>query len=852
MSHESDLETGVAYKLGIDQTNKGAIYYFTGEMSGYYGASSESRDDGVEVVLEAADGGYYVSFTNASGAKQYINVVQSGTYTNFTIADTASTVYTFDAEYSTLVTVLGEETYYMGTYNTFVTFGFSKYSYISTSFPAHLYKISQGTPEETEPATTEPETTEPTTTEPTTTEPAGSGEYVKVTSASEFTSGTYVMIVGSGYAPSVLENGWVLPVVPTVEGNVVTDTADAVWTLTVVDGTVILTDANGASIGPKASNSNGIKEDSHAWTWSFENGVFTFTSADGTVQLASNATTTSGENRFRAYKISTLTGSSASNYYTEFTLYKLDGSAPQATEPEATEPETTTAPAGSSEPEVAESIQAGVAYKLGLNQVMNGNVLYFSGVTADKTYRLATTDSAADAVDVYLEEVSGGYRLYFMDGQTKTYIRVYEYTKDNGYLAGTLELTTTEPEEYFTYDAQLKTLVYTNGENSYYLGTYSTYVTISVSSTYYITGDNAGNVDVSQFPAHLYVEGEGNTEATEPATTEPVTTEPATTAPAASEPTYVTEVQTGVAYKLGIDQTNKGAIYYFTGEMSGYYGASSESWDDGVEVVLEAADGGYYVSFTNASGAKQYINVVQNGTYTNFTIADTASTVYTFDAQYNTLVTVLGGESYYAGTYSTYVTFGFSKYSYISTSFPAHLYVIEGNEPEATEPEATEPETTEPETTEPAGSKYVKVTSASEFTSGSYVLVVSTGYAPGVLDGTWLSAVQPTVEGDEVTDPAGGVWTLTVNGDSVVITDANGVSIAPKGGNTNGIMEGSYEWSWSFADGLFTFAGTGNDTVVLASNTSTNGLNKFRGYKLTVASAQPAYYPSEFTVYKLV
>ena len=150
----------------------------------------------------------------------------------------------------------------------------------------------------------------------------------------------------------------------------------------------------------------------------------------------------------------------------------------------------------------------------------------------------------------------------------------------------------------------------------------------------------------------------------------------------------------------------------------------------------------------------------------------------------------------------------------------------------------------------------MKVTSAEDFTSGTYVMIVSSGYAPGVVDGTWLTAVQPVVDGDTVTDTQGGVWTLTVNGSSVTIADANGVLIGPKGGNSNGLSTGSYDWAWTFADGTFTFAGTGSDTVVLASNGNTTGSNpgnhRFRGYKTTTVSGNPATYPSEFTLYKLV
>ena len=138
---------------------------------------------------------------------------------------------------------------------------------------------------------------------------------------------------------------------------------------------------------------------------------------------------------------------------------------------------------------------------------------------------------------------------------------------------------------------------------------------------------------------------------------------------------------------------------------------------------------------------------------------------------------------------------------------------------------------------------YEQVTSADQFTSGEYYMVTDTGYAPGVLDGTWVSAVK-------VTDGSvpNAIWTLTVTGNEVKLQDQNGKYIAPKGGNNNGIQEGEYSWKWSFEGGKFVFAGQGEDTVVLASNK--NSGNKFRAYKTTTVSGYSNSYPSEFTLYK--
>ncbi len=93
---------------------------------------------------------------------------------------------------------------------------------------------------------------------------------------------------------------------------------------------------------------------------------------------------------------------------------------------------------------------------------------------------------------------------------------------------------------------------------------------------------------------------------------------------------------------------------------------------------------------------------------------------------------------------------------------------------------------------------YTKVTSADELVTGEYVMVANNGYAPGVLDGTWVTAVTVTAANDQVIDPTGGVWTLTVDKNGTILSDANGKAIAPKGGNNNGIKSGSYRWAVDF------------------------------------------------------
>ena len=151
---------------------------------------------------------------------------------------------------------------------------------------------------------------------------------------------------------------------------------------------------------------------------------------------------------------------------------------------------------------------------------------------------------------------------------------------------------------------------------------------------------------------------------------------------------------------------------------------------------------------------------------------------------------------------------------------------------------------------EPSTPTYVKVTSADQITSGTYVLVVN-GYVMTKYDSSgWVLVEKFSGTGDTIVSDSIATWTLTVSGTSVTLKDANGTFIKPKSGNNNGIQTGSYNWAWEFANGTVTFKGTGSDTTTLAANTGSQ--NKIRAYKTSTVSGNSTSYPSTFTLYKLV
>ena len=124
------LKEGQAYKFQLVQTKAGKTVYFTGAMNGYYYATSEDINAGVDVYVEAVEGGYNLYFLDKTGAKHYMGIVPSGTHVN-AVFDSEKTVFTYDETLKTLKVAVNGEDYVFGTRNdnTYTTIGANKVSY---------------------------------------------------------------------------------------------------------------------------------------------------------------------------------------------------------------------------------------------------------------------------------------------------------------------------------------------------------------------------------------------------------------------------------------------------------------------------------------------------------------------------------------------------------------------------------------------------------------------------------------------------------------------------------------------------------------------------------------------------
>ena len=307
----------------------------------------------------------------------------------------------------------------------------------------------------------------------------------------------------------------------------------------------------------------------------------------------------------------------------------------------------------SAAPVFVDAPAVGTAYKYGLIQANKGTTLYFTGEMDG--YYLAMSEDSAAGVDVVLETAEGGYYISFTKDGAKKYIDIVPREGQEGKVNVVIA---DAPTAVYTWDAERKTMTTTVQGNPWYLGTYGDYTTISASATSYI--EDVTKIGVSQFPAGF-----------------------ATVSAGAAKPTAVDTPAVDTAYKFGLVQANKGATLFFTGEMDGYYLAMSENAADGVEVKLETAEGGYYISFTK-DGAKKYIDIIpregQAGKV-NVVIADAPTAVYAWDAERKTMTTTVDGNPWYLGTYGDYTTISASATSYIEdvskigiSQFPAGFF----------------------------------------------------------------------------------------------------------------------------------------------------------------------------------
>ena len=277
--------------------------------------------------------------------------------------------------------------------------------------------------------------------------------------------------------------------------------------------------------------------------------------------------------------------------------------------------------------------------------------LYFNGTITGGKY-LGTTKKFSEAVTVKSEMEGEGFRLFFMNRETKTYIEIVD---------GKAALNTEVKGNVWTYSQEGNTFVTKCGDTDYYLGCYKTYDTFSASKTSYILSDTSV-IGVSQFPMKALT----------------------------SKSVFVTmgldlatEVEEDEIYVYSVDQNNIGKVLFFNGDLAGgKYLATSNDFGYASPMKVQKEGEGFRLYSIDGEG-KHYVEIIDGKATVN---SIPQGSVWVLDPNTGVIMTDCGGTMYYLGCYKTYDTFSASKTSYISdttligvSQFPARLYKVSFN-----------------------------------------------------------------------------------------------------------------------------------------------------------------------------
>ncbi len=140
----------------------------------------------------------------------------------------------------------------------------------------------------------------------------------------------------------------------------------------------------------------------------------------------------------------------------------------------------------------------GTAYKLYLVQASIGKTLFATAATSNDKY-IKTDVDPKNGIDFYAEKVTGGYKFYTTINGVKNYVHAHTETADDGKVSKFISYAT-ESDCVYYYVSNVNAWFVKCDNIEYVVGTYSSYDTICISESTYISADNTG---VTQFPLAL-------------------------------------------------------------------------------------------------------------------------------------------------------------------------------------------------------------------------------------------------------------------------------------------------------------------------------------------------------------
>ncbi len=816
---------GTEYYFALYQGNRKELLFITGKMNGFYYETTDDIDAAVKVVLEAVEGKtdvYYLS-TTVAGAKKYLNIIKvedgDKTYYNVRFEDAAVSEYVYNTEYKTVTTVVDENTYYFGTYGNYNTFSASTIDKAPTSFVAHFYElVDTSTISDADKVAQDKE--------------------ALVGPDNKYTEGTTVEL------PLVGKN---------FEDVTITWNSDSEFAV-IVDGVLTITIPETET---KVTITATIACGEATETVTFEITLVKPADPDQPLTYEDYMAAQDGEalSKLVNVVVTGIVSKSAGSSYNCLFVQDANGGAYYIYKMEK-------------DPIADLKIEIGMTISVegGKKAIYNGTHEIVAGeqgltvtiVSNEKTpvapvdyteiFKDATAlDDAAlvgkqsllvtlKGVIITDQNLSSGY-LNFKLGDKNCYLRIS---------SSTLGFNTADKDAFIAEHAAKKgysadvTGIISQYNGAFYL--------VPVSTDAFVYGELVEQPETPENPD------------------EPV--EPAFT----SKLEIVDTPVAGTEYYFGLAQMNNKTDLYITGAMDGYYYQTTEDKTASVKVVLEAVTGkdGVFYLYTTVDGAKKYLNIVKNGTYTNVVFGDTAISEYVYNTEYKTVTTDLEGATYYFGTYGTYKTFSASKIEKAATSFVAHFCVAPATTPETPETPETpddggngneEPTTIPGTTTVPSLTPVTPVAGTAYkfgFIQGN---LNKTYFLTGVLSGYYMASTETFADGVEfyVEETEGGYYLYCM-----VDGAKKYVNMVVSGTHVNGKYEDAAATIYTYDETLKTLVtkvndedyifGTRNDKTYTTLGPVKVSNNPFYAHFVTEAASDvlvmDSTTPAEGTAYK--
>ena len=303
-------------------------------------------------------------------------------------------------------------------------------------------------------------------------------------------------------------------------------------------------------------------------------------------------------------------------------------------------------------------------YNLSMYNGSKNYVYYFTGAMNGNFYASSTQLSSSKKVK--LESADDGFYIYFMDGSTKKYLSLTDNSSGSANPKANVVFTTTS-STVFSIDASLNgalkatiSTTTTKGteDSVFYLGGQTTYETISASSSYYVTGSNAANVDKTQAVVRLVGDGDFNQYGG-------VTVDQDELAQIRSQ--FEANPVEGTAYKLAVYKGTETLYFKGATQSQDYYLDTVKVKEGGVDCYIETSGDGFYIYFMNSSNVKTYVTIVLSGTHVNAQLTTSVPTngPFKMDTTLKIPYMEFGSGKYLLTSSGTYTSIG--GYSWPST-----------------------------------------------------------------------------------------------------------------------------------------------------------------------------------------